>query len=393
LTASDGLLFDIGERSDPSHARYGEDSFAFMNRVDQPFWERIRDELERWFAEYPQPHAADLRARFRNSAPAQHFPAWWELYLHRLFNRLGFMVEVHPELPGRSARPDFRLVRGADNFLVEAATTFSGIVDPERHGTRENWIMAAIDEARNPDFFVGLRFDRVGRERPTVREITGPLERWLTSLDADEVIAAGAKVREQLHLEVRDWSLVLTAIPRSPAKRGKHGRLLGVGPGMTGPVNDVEMLRRTLERKRRVYGRPNEPIVVAVLLVSGFVDNEDIEQALFGSIAWQYSPQAPDSGRWVRRRNGFWVQGTRARGTRVSAVLTACVMAHNAASVWPRLWPNPWATRPLTASLPFPAAAPDQDGVMAYESASGTPAALLGVPEDWPGPEAPFAKH
>jgi hypothetical protein len=31
-----------------------------MNRVDQPFWSRVRDQLEEWFGDYPVDAAADL---------------------------------------------------------------------------------------------------------------------------------------------------------------------------------------------------------------------------------------------------------------------------------------------------------------------------------------------
>jgi hypothetical protein len=50
LIVSADRLFDAGARIDPSPAEHGEDSFSFMNRVDQPFWERIRAKLERWSA-------------------------------------------------------------------------------------------------------------------------------------------------------------------------------------------------------------------------------------------------------------------------------------------------------------------------------------------------------
>lgn len=64
-------LFSPITRTDPSPSHYGEDSFSFLDRVDQKLWERIRVELERWFAEYPADEAADLKARFRQG-PAQH---------------------------------------------------------------------------------------------------------------------------------------------------------------------------------------------------------------------------------------------------------------------------------------------------------------------------------
>src|SRR6202012_3159178 len=102
-------LFSETERTDPSPGRHGEDSFSFLDRVDQKFWARVRQELERWFAEYPAHDAKDLRGRFRDKDPARHYAAWWELYLFRVFRQLQFRVDVHPSLPGTPARPDFRV--------------------------------------------------------------------------------------------------------------------------------------------------------------------------------------------------------------------------------------------------------------------------------------------
>jgi hypothetical protein len=43
--------------------------------------------------------------------------------------------------------------------------------------------------------------------------------------------------------------------------------------------------------------------------------------------------------------------------------------------------------------LPFPSGTANHEGVVHYEEVGGTPAALLGLAEDWPGPEGPFAKE
>jgi hypothetical protein len=68
------MLFDEVERTDASPAGYEEDSFSFLNRVDQPYWQPVRDELERWYADYPdEEHGFGLRARFRDAAGAHHF--------------------------------------------------------------------------------------------------------------------------------------------------------------------------------------------------------------------------------------------------------------------------------------------------------------------------------
>lgn len=385
-------LFDDFPRTDPSPAGPGEDSFTFLNRVDRPYWARVRRLLETWFAEYPRADQEDLRNRFRKRAADQHFAAWWELYLFATLKRLGFGLDVHPTLDGVESRPDFRVANANGSFLVEAATTFSGIVDKGRHGERENWILSAIDQASNPNFFVGLEFEEVGMERPSVSEIVKPLERWLESLDPDAVPASDLSTAPQLELRPRDWAFTLTAIPVKPEARGKPShRLLGYGPITSGFVNDTQMLRRTLERKAGKYGEPQEPLVVAVLLTSPVVDNEDIENALLGDIAWEFNSEDFQDGRWIRQPNGFWLRGTAPRWTRVSAVITGTgLLPWRVTEIWPRLWPNPWAAKCLEPSLPLSKGIAEKSGRVQYEPADGDLAELFDLPTGWPGPEGPF---
>jgi hypothetical protein len=42
-------LFDDIERTDPSAAPRGESHFAFLNRIDRPYFAAVRDLLENWF--------------------------------------------------------------------------------------------------------------------------------------------------------------------------------------------------------------------------------------------------------------------------------------------------------------------------------------------------------
>ena len=149
-------LFDCFQRTDPSPKGHEESIFSFVNRVDQPFWERIREELEQWYADYPdEQRGFDLRNRFRASKPDQHYGAWWELYLHRLFRCLGFQAEVDPPVPG--GKPDLRVTKDADCFLLEATTSFSGIVDERRQPAREAAVLAAVNKAHNPNLLSVLR--------------------------------------------------------------------------------------------------------------------------------------------------------------------------------------------------------------------------------------------
>ena len=384
-------LFDNFERTDASPRRYDEDRYRFLNRVDQPYWQRIRQELERWYADFPDDQRnVDLCKRFRRPKPNQHFGAWWELYLHHLFRRLGFAVKVDP--PVRGGKPDFRMTRGSDPFLVEATTSFSSIVDDDRQPTREAAILAAVNQATNPNFTVGLEIEQLGPDQPKAREITEPLEQWLSDLDPDDVLGRSIFEAPQKPLEVRGWKLLFTAFALSPEDRGRPDhRLLGMEPGMTGYVNDRTQLVSTLIGKRKKY-QPDDPLVVAVLLISsGTVDHEDIESALLGPVAYSVFPER-GLGQPVRQRDGFWIRGSQPEATRVSAVLTGNnLVPENVTHTWPRLWPNPWAARPLTTDLPFPRGVASRQGGMEYEEVAGAPNSILGLADDWPGPEKPFS--
>jgi hypothetical protein len=182
-------LFDVFEREDESARAYSEDAFSFLNRAASAPWGRVRAELERWFELYPTDEAAELRARFRQPDPNQHIPAWWELYLFHLFQTLGFEVEVHPPLGEVNTRPDFRCRSGEDVFLVEAVATISGIEEEGREARREDPILDIINNIPNELFLVAVSFQAVGVQQPSRREITTAIQRWLSGLDPDELLA------------------------------------------------------------------------------------------------------------------------------------------------------------------------------------------------------------
>jgi hypothetical protein len=391
---TDDRLFSPHTRTDRRPAGYAESSFAFLDRVDQPYWARVRVEFDRWFAAFPEGQSArDLRNRFRKDDHGQHYGAWWELYLHRLFTRLGYHVEVHPELDGTTDRPDFRIRTGSGSFLVEAATTFSGIDDGRQHSRLESQVMDAINQGSSDTFTIALEFARIGNEMPGVREIVRPIESWLEGLDPDadwELSELPNRV-----VEIRDWELEITAFPVAPEYRGKPGRLLAFGPMLVGSVNDVEKLRGTLDRKRRKYGDVREPFLFAVLMPSTFADNSAVEKALFGDTALQYRMGERGNERWVRLRNGFWTREDGPRASWVSGVITGFGILPGAlvATRWPRLWPNPWATVAMDAELPLPRSVGSMAGEFLHdEDGPRQPREFLGLDPGWPGPEPPFLR-
>jgi hypothetical protein len=384
-------LWDDLERHDPSPASHEEQSFAFLNRVDGPYWARVRATLDEWFLRYPAgDDRRDLRGRFRDKDPGRHQSAWWELYLHEMLRRMGYTVEVHPRLADTRARPDFAVSTPTETMLVEAAVVFSGIVEQGRDPTREAWILDAINRTNAPDFFLGVNFDHVGSQRPRVVEVTQPIERWLATLNPD-----GPVTRElpELRLTVHDWRFRVTASPVLPEHRGEADHQpLGFGPPSGGMVDDISQLGDTLRRKASKYGEPEVPLILAVNCASSFMTRHDVEQALIGRVAVQYNLGAGPPPRWIRQRDGVWMGPRGPRARRVSGVLVGTqVHPHNCGTVIPELWLNPWATHPVTREWPFPINSATDEGEPTVVEATPSMHELLGLAEDWPGPEPPFA--
>ncbi len=273
-------LFDDVARTDTSPQLYREDTFAFLNRVSGVLWDRIRGELELWYEPFPD-EDRDVRARFHSGDPSQHFAAWWELYLHRLFCRLGFEIEVHPTVEGSAGRPDFAITRGSESLYVEAVMVESGIREPGRHGAREAFVLDAINEIKAPAFLLSVQFESVGVQSAPLQKLTEPIVAWLDRLaeNIDDLYEASSSGAEPLATEVTagDWRLSLRAIPLSPDKRNlPYHRLIGIGPIITGRTDDEERLGKALRRKRKRYGVPDRPLLVAALAVSGTMDDDSV---------------------------------------------------------------------------------------------------------------------
>ncbi len=360
-----------------------------MNRVDTSFWAQVGDQLERLFSHYSTEHAESLRRDFRSRLPGRHYAAWWELYLHELFLRLGYEITIHPAIEGTERKPDFGLRRDGSELLVEASVVFSGISGSgEETGAAPGWMLAAFEAIENPNFFVSIHEITARGDKQLKRaEIASPTEEWLADLDPDQVTSEYEEEGRfpALRIERRGWEIELEAWPVKPEARGRPGhRVLGAGPAMGGAVDDIGQLESKLKVKAGRYGRPKVPYVIAVLALSGFMERIDIAQALFGREAIVISDPG-DAGRLIRQRNGFWFRGSRPINTRVSAVLMGVGLQPQALTrTAPELWVNPWAENPLAEDWPFAVHTALKSGEVVSEEKDPALAALFDLPESWP---------
>jgi hypothetical protein len=379
-------LFGDFQRTDSSPARDTEPSFDYLNRSAGAFWDNVRTELERWYSGYPDANC-DLRSRFQDPDEHQHLAAWWELYTHTLFRRLGYEVEVHPQMSGSTKNPDFLVSCESTSLYVECVTMF-GDTNVDNPAGRA-WICECTNRAKHPDFMVNLDIEQVGTGQPRVSQVTQPLEQWLATLDADAIradVEAGLD-GPRFELTVRDWKLHFEAWPVPPERRGQHRRMIAIYPTPGAVmIKDVAEVRKRVDKKGAKYGsgKLDKPLVVALLCWNN-VDDDDLMKALFGSTVVEWLPGQRESIKSVRIPDGYWRPGADRRGTRVSAVLFGNTLRQwRVASELPELWINPWASTPIPQIPPFATLAVDADGNLVCDAATRSGAAVFGLPPEWP---------
>jgi hypothetical protein len=392
LTDSSALgLFDNGRRTDASPARESESSFEFLNRVDSEVFERVRLTLEEWFASWPPEQRGDLRGRFRTGDSGSFLGAFWELYLHEVFRRQAFEIEVHPTITGSALRPDFLLKRTDGCFYVEAkAVVMTGA---QRSAERlEAAIIDTLNRLRSPAYTLEVEILGRGLRAPAIARHLRPIEDWLRGLEPSEVRERMNRWLENwwsdeedglYSYEINDsgWRIQLKPIAESPdlpaiTEARPIGVLIPFDDG--GAIDDISPIRRGLKRKTK-YGMLDHPLVLGVLVDSPFVSNGDVESALFGTLAVQYTQRlkAEDVSwsRWVRRGDGFFRSVTGPRNKEVSAVLVAFKLrpwtVASAEYGGLKLWHHPWASNPFRHEVPFASAVLASDPPMSVSRRTG----------------------
>lgn len=350
-------LFDDFQRTNDHAAEPGEPLYRFVNRAAGEEWQTVRDLLTEWLAAYPADEQRLLISRFRRTDRRGFLGAFWELYLHELFRRLGFAIELHPEIAGTTHRPDFRLRRGSAMIYAEAVTVY----EPQAYSHDDERLaplLETVGRVSSPRFRLSVDARQIASTPLSLKRLAHELTSWLEGL---EVESGPPSFRTSDHLfrwQEGGWMLFIRPVSpdgtgadgparpdrRTRAVRAKH-------------VDDYRSIRQQITGKSRMYGqRFDAPFLIALTSYRPGHGPEAALRALFGPAA--DDPAMMQAGMIRRSRstssNGVWLTNKGVRYEDISAVLTAFdVMPWSITRKQPWLIANPWATHPQEIELPF----------------------------------------
>jgi len=360
VTNEDVTLFAHRHRDDPSEAGDEEPTWNFLDRVDDPAFDRVRRLMNAWFERYPTAERGELRARLSSGDDIEFHSAWFELYLHELHRRLGFDIMPHPAVAGVTTRPDFRLTRDDEALLLEA--TIIGNRNEVGRARRIARIVAAINRTRSDDFTLFFDIECEGQASPAMRDVRRRLERWLAGLDWAEIRTAQQRAFNMDALPARtervgDWTFSFQAWPRKPEDRGRPGPTISAGPSDSAVWDHGGTLLDRLEQKADKYGTPSDPVVITVRMDRLGVRGDDVLITLLGPrIGRLTSLTAPTLVPTGCRGSGLFRHSSgRWRNRHVAGVLFWDVELQpwSVARRAPTLWLHPWPAHALPPDLPW----------------------------------------
>ncbi len=392
-------LFDRGLRTDEGRREDNEGVFAFLDRSARPSSAKVRGLLTDWLSNVPE--GADrkaLQGTLASRKDDESFESgFWELYLHEAYRRSGYMITIHPDVPGAGTHPDFLIEGHGSRFYLEAVRAGTS---PALRGQAQRLadVRTKLRAQRAQQFMLSVTCHSIGPRALKTKELIGFLDRWLAGLGQETAARTRAANPGRQRLPRtrwpeapagNGWSFEFEAIPIPPDRQGTHLPLVGAFTGGITRTGVIRSLRSALETKAAKYGR-DIPLVIAVLSNTKLgTGDDDVGCALFGTSIYRHAA-LPSQPAGHGSEPGFWRDSTGWRHDHVIQVIAAQdLYPWSITRQQPRLWsnPRPRADQPVPAQpgwLCHVQADRHDPAVAVVLPAADPPAQFFSVPRSWP---------
>ncbi|MGO7554292.1 MULTISPECIES: hypothetical protein [Rhizobium] len=384
-------LFDTKKRTRTSPMRPGEKSYDFYDTAGRASFDIYRDLVNGWISEFPDAEQAEVISRMKIGTNAQYEQTLAEIVIFLALTRLGHLVEIHPECPHPTHRPDF-LVRNhqGDVLAYVEVTSFGPDQKIVARDHREAEIYNALETVDLPaGWLLGYEVDVHGAGSPSLNKLKTEVEQW-----AQEVCGEDSTQMPRRIFEAQDWRIDLTLLGGF-RKDKQYERKIGAAMAGVREVSPQVDLRLALRNKARKYRIENVPYVIVVadcknsIPVGDHVEDTLID-GLFGTRHVVFKKLADGSFETFDDRgdDGFWGRHGAPRNRNVSAV--AILPEPNLWKLRDDRWQpiiayNPFAINPVSSDLLPLAGFGNVDNEEGYGHIEGSWLAdLLGLPGEWP---------
>jgi len=350
-------LFDEKERTLSGPSDYSADSYTYYNESTRADINNVRKQLELWFGIYPESEKEELKQKFK----VAFYPTFYELYIYALFTKLGYSLEIHPDIPGTTKHPDYLARKDEELFYIEVKHMTMLTRNELSLENRKNVLLDAINKVDASNFVLKL-------EEITFKDSSQPSGKVIAKFFNDEIsshnpdlytellITSGFEAMPEVQYEDEKVRIKVILIPKSPMYRGTNSGSIGIHPLVTQIGNDSENIVGSLETKATRYGNLNAPYIICLNKQSVALDIMEVQQALYGSLQNSWSENPNNRNEKLKfTGNGFFGSKQNPKFTRVSGVYVTNANTANLATTANHVFRhNPQAQYPINFHINKP---------------------------------------
>ena len=320
-------IFDEFQRTFSEKPDRSEPIYSLLNRSSLPEFNRIRNLINDWFGHYPEEEKKKLQSRFRSNDNSKFNSASFELILHEMLLRFNCHVEIEPEIPGTTKKPEFRVTPPNGKTFIMEAVNSTDLPDEEAgEKSRIKQLYDFIDRINLKHFYIGIELHGISQEQPSANRISALLTNWLLNAEPKTIHNSDD---EQIGKQLKDFGFdaTITAIPKN--HHTESDKFIGWSMDTRRNkvfINPKKAIKSKLKKKATRYGNHEIPYVIAINILgdfSGFSIDNDINNlldALIGTSTTLTHNKTIDPKQY-RKKDGFFINDRGPINTRVSGVL------------------------------------------------------------------------
>lgn len=247
-----GKLFDDKVRNNLEYAPHKKYStFEFYDNSAIEEFVTARDKLNCWFSNYPDIEKKQLRREFQSNFDS----AFFELFIHELFIRLGFTLTVHPTVLSSTNKPDFLAKKGEVEIYLEARLATDESNEDRSLKSKRELIYDTINQLICPNYWISIEeIDFLSNNQAKLNKIKKFLQYEINQreLQWGVTISGDYYRREENYISYIDENIkiVVSLFPCSIERSRPIGSYLG-GSFMGGCE---ESIRSAIKDKAYKYG-------------------------------------------------------------------------------------------------------------------------------------------
>lgn len=348
------LLFDEKNRNYDNPKKIIEGDYEYLDKVSLEWGNQVRKILNKWFSNVPVDEKKDLKRRFQKD---DFHAAFFELFLHEMFSKLGYKITIHPDIVGVNKHPDFLLEKDDFKFYLEAKLCKEKSDIEEKRDKFKHQLYDDINKLKSEKYFLLIeKIEFLDNRQPSAKIIKIFLKRELEKINIKSDDINDPNYNDKYRIKYEDDSVKISFIPILKKYPRKSQRLIGVEDIEVKYSNFIKSFRNSIRSKVDRYGDLKTPFIIAVNIFESGISNEEILDALFGTPMFLLNTASKKIEKITRKKDGIMFSKNGVQNKRVSGILTFSILPTDLYNKRlenknMNLFHNPWTNYPFPKNI------------------------------------------